>query len=94
MSLKIRRRAQARWSGSVARGAGSIGFGSGAFAGPYSLRSRVGDEAHTSPEELIGAANAACFAMSLANLLDEAGFEVRDVTADATVTLKILFCRP
>ncbi len=88
MALRVRRKERASWRGTVGAGAGSIGLGSGAFTGPYSLRSRVGDEAHTSPEELIGAANAACFAMSLANLLADAGFEVRDVTADATVTLE------
>jgi osmotically inducible protein OsmC len=74
----------------VEAGSGRISVGSGALDGPYSLRSRVGDEPHTNPEELIGAGHAGCFAMSLANLLAEAGHEARDVTATATVNLEQL----
>ena len=90
MGLRIRRKAEARWRGSVEAGSGRISVGSGALDGPYSLRSRVGDEPHTNPEELIGAGHAGCFAMSLANLLAEAGHEARDVTATATVNLEQL----
>ena len=49
-------------------------MGSGAYEGPFTLRARVEDvERATNPEELIGAAQAGCFTMSLANLLSEAG---------------------
>ena len=45
-------------------------MGSGAYEGPFTLRARVEDvERSTNPEELIGAAHAGCFTMSLANLL-------------------------
>ena len=53
---------------------GRIGLGSGAFEGPFSLKARVESvERATNPEELIAAAEAGCFTMSLANLLSEAG---------------------
>ena len=55
-------------------GGGRIALGSGAFEGEFTLRNRVEDEVRgTNPEELIAAAEAGCFTMSLANLLEEAG---------------------
>jgi osmotically inducible protein OsmC len=72
----------------VEGGDGTIALGSGAFSGPYSLRSRVGDEAHTNPEELIGAAHAGCFAMSLANLVAKAGYTAAEISASSQVSLE------
>ena len=68
---RIVRNADVTWEGNVARGAGSITAASGAFATlPYSLATRVGQpEGKTSPEELLAAAHAGCFAMSLASEL-------------------------
>lgn len=70
---RITRTAAVVWEGSVARGDGSISAGSGAFADlPYSLPTRVGEgQGRTSPEELLAAAHAGCFAMSLASELTE-----------------------
>lgn len=73
MAFQIIRRASAQWQGSDAAGAGTISLGSGAFEGPYSLKSRVNDEPQTNPEELIGAALAGCFAMALSSKLAESG---------------------
>jgi osmotically inducible protein OsmC len=73
---RIERNAQAAWEGNVARGAGSFSaLSSGAFDGlPYSLATRIGNpEGKTSPEELLAAAHAGCFAMSLANELTQLG---------------------
>jgi osmotically inducible protein OsmC len=72
----------------VSEGSGRISLGSGAFDGPYSLRARVEEaERATNPEELLGAAEAACFTMSLANLLSEAGHPAQDLRTTARVTL-------
>jgi lipoyl-dependent peroxiredoxin len=88
LSFRVVRSAQASWQGKVSEGTGRITLGSGAFAGPYSLRARVEEGAPaTNPEELIGAAEAACFTMSLANLLGEAGHPARDLRTTARVTL-------
>ncbi len=88
MSFRVIRSAQASWRGSVSEGAGRITLGSGAFDGPYSLRARVEEgEQATNPEELLGAAEAACFTMSLANLLGEAGHPAQDLRTTARVTL-------
>ena len=64
-------------------------LGSGAFEGPYSLRTRVEEvERATNPEELIAAAEAGCFTMSLANLLGDIGHPARDLHTTAKVTLE------
>jgi len=72
---RIERTAEIVWEGNVARGAGTIGAGSGAFSGlGYSLPTRIGQpEGKTSPEELLAAAHGACLAMSLASELATAG---------------------
>lgn len=82
-------RAEAEWRGTLPQGTGQIVLGSGAFAGPYSFKSRF-EEGHaaTNPEELIGAAHAGCFDMSLAAALTRAGFTATRIQTVATVTLE------
>ena len=88
MSFHVVRSAEARWQGTLPEGSGRIALGSGAFEGPYSLRARVEENVPAAnPEELLGAAEAACFTMSLANLLGEAGHPPRDLRTTARVTL-------
>jgi len=88
LSFRVVRSAQASWQGTAPEGTGRIALGSGAFDGPYSLRARVEEGEHaTNPEELLGAAEAGCFTMSLASLLGEAGHPARDLRTTARVTL-------
>jgi lipoyl-dependent peroxiredoxin len=67
----VKQTASVVWEGSIARGRGAINGGSGAFADvPLTLPSRLGNvEGLTSPEELIAAAQAACFTMTLGSIL-------------------------
>ncbi len=89
MSIRVTRNAQASWQGTVPDGGGRIGLGSGAFEGPFTLRARVeAVERATNPEELIGAAEAGCFTMSLANALSEAGHPPADLRTTASVHLE------
>ncbi len=89
MSIRVTRRAQASWQGSVPDGGGRIALGSGAFEGPFTLKARVEDvERATNPEELIGAGEAGCFTMSLASLLSEAGHPPADLSTTASVRLE------
>jgi osmotically inducible protein OsmC len=91
LSVRVTRTAQASWQGDLAAGGGRIGVGSGAYEGPFTLRARVEDvERSTNPEELIGAAHAGCFTMSLANLLSEAGHPPADLRTTAKVRLEQL----
>ena len=70
-------------------GGGRLSLGSGAFEGPFSLKARVEDvEQATNPEELIAAAEAGCFTMSLANLLSEEGHPPEELTTTAGVRLE------
>jgi osmotically inducible protein OsmC len=89
LSFRVTRRSQATWRGTVADGGGRLSLGSGAYEGPFSLKARVEDvERATNPEELIAAAEAGCFTMSLANLLSEAGHPPDDLTTTASVRLE------
>lgn len=81
------RNAEATWKGDLKNGSGDLALGSGAFEGPYSFMSRFEDGDATNPEELIGAANAACFTMAMSNELDQAGYEVEELHVDARVHL-------
>ena len=73
----------------MARGSGVISATTGAFEQlPYSLASRIEKpDGKTSPEELLAAAHAACFAMSLASELSSAGKTPEHLDVRATVTL-------
>jgi len=72
---RIERSAEVRWEGNVARGAGTLTAGTGAFTElPFSQPSRIGrPEGKTSPEELLAAAHGGCITMSLAGELTRAG---------------------
>src|SRR4051812_2075546 len=81
---RIERSATVAWEGNVARGAGTITAGSGAFARlPFTLPSRTGDPGgKTSPEELLAAAAAGCFAMALGSVLTPEGTRRRRLLRD------------
>jgi osmotically inducible protein OsmC len=86
---RVQREATVTWKGNVARGSGAITAATGAFSGlPYSLATRIAKpDGKTSPEELLAAAQAACYAMSLANVLTGAGSPPELLDVRATVTL-------
>ncbi len=83
------RKAQALWHGSFKDGHGHMSIGDGAFEGSYSAFSRFEDEqGGTNPEELLGAAHAGCFSMSLAAGLSRAGTPPNHIQTEAEVTLE------
>jgi osmotically inducible protein OsmC len=84
-----RRTAEVDWTGSIARGSGLTSGGSGAISDlPITLASRFGEpEGKTSPEELIAAAHAGCFAMALGSILAGQGTPPEHLQVTATVTL-------
>jgi osmotically inducible protein OsmC len=87
--MNLKRRSRAAWEGRVDEGAGSIALGSGAFEGEYSLRGRTEEgQRTTNPEELIAAALAGCYTMSLANLLTEQDRPATRLDTTATVYLE------
>jgi len=87
--MAAERTAQVTWTGSLMDGAGRIeSVGSGAFdLLDVTWGSRAEEsEGRTSPEELIAAAHAACFSMSLAHGLAQAGSPPERLETQATVT--------
>ncbi len=68
------RSAEIVWKGGLADGSGTVRGGTGAIDLPVTWGSRVeSPEGRTSPEELVAAAHAACYAMAFSHALGEAG---------------------
>ncbi|PAU93657.1 peroxiredoxin [Aliifodinibius salipaludis] len=84
------RKSKATWNGDLKNGKGNMSFGSGAYKGSYSFKSRFEDGTGTNPEELIGAALAGCFSMALSGDLAEAGYAPEAVTTNADVALEMV----
>ena len=75
------------WEGNVMDGKGVAKAGTGAFSLPVSFPRRIGEpEGVTSPEELIAAAHAACYAMALNGTLGRKNAKAAKTTVTATVT--------
>jgi lipoyl-dependent peroxiredoxin len=75
------------WSGSIMEGKGSVKAGTGAFSLPVTFPSRVGEpQGTTSPEELIAAAHAACYAMALNATVGRKGGSIGRTHVTATVS--------
>jgi lipoyl-dependent peroxiredoxin len=82
------RHAEVIWDGSLASGAGAVSSGSGALDLPVTWASRTDrPDGKTSPEELIAAAHASCFAMALALVLGENHTPPQRLTVTAACTL-------
>jgi len=81
------RSARAAWNGSVEEGSGQVELtssGAGTFDVSFPRRAADSAEGVTSPEELIAAAHASCFAMQFSALLGKAGGTVHalEITAE------------
>jgi osmotically inducible protein OsmC len=85
------RKGMTEWRGDGPHGSGSLGTESGALRElPFSFKTRfLGDDgqAVTNPEELLGAAHAACFAMTMAFLLTQAGHPAKRLNVTASVDI-------
>ena len=81
----IKQYAEAVWRGGLKDGSGSFRFGT--IEGAYSFSSRFEGGQGSTPEELIGAANAACFSMALSLFLGERGYKPAAIRTNATVQL-------
>jgi len=88
--MATERSARVMWQGSLMEGSGEIQeVPSGAF-GPlqisWAARAEEDHGGKTSPEELIAAAHAGCFAMALSHGLAQAGHPPERLETSATVT--------
>jgi len=79
----------AKWQGGIKDGKGAISTRSGALNDyPYGFASRFEGKPGSNPEELIGAAHAACFTMALSLILGEAKLTAEHMETKADVTLE------
>jgi osmotically inducible protein OsmC len=83
----------AEWKGDLPTGSGTFTAGD-TIKGGYTFKSRFEDGPGSNPEQLIAAAHAACFTMSLSNMLAQAGHPPDSVHTDATVTLRRVDDKP
>ncbi len=81
--------ASVHWEGAGKTGLGKISTETGALKDyPYGFASRFGDERNGSnPEEIVGAAHAACFTMAFAFACEKAGIATQSIDTKAAVRL-------
>lgn len=81
------RKASATWEGGLRGGKGSFSGESG-MGGAYSFGSRFENSGGSNPEELLAAANAACYSMALSSALEKNGTPATRVETKATCTME------
>jgi lipoyl-dependent peroxiredoxin len=82
--------ASATWVGDLRRGKGVVTTGSGTLSQSQYFGTDDGQAKDANPYELIAAAHAACFSMTLAKELAAAGFSPQRIVTTVTVTLEHL----
>lgn len=85
----MKSKASAAWQGGLKDGKGTVSADSGVLANvPYNFGMRFEGAKGTTPEELIAAAHAGCFAMALSGQLGAANITAKNIASTATVTLE------
>jgi osmotically inducible protein OsmC len=87
----MKRTAKAHWNGNLKEGKGEISSQSTVLnQTPYSFKTRFDSGTGTNPEELIAAAHAGCFTMSVGATLERAGFLANDLNTEATLEVDLV----
>ncbi|NIF23463.1 OsmC family protein [Candidatus Pantoea multigeneris] len=85
--MSIHKKGSAHWEGDI-KGKGTVSTESGVLnQQPYGFNTRFEGQKGTNPEELIGAAHAACFSMALSLMLGNAGHKAESIDTTADVSL-------
>lgn len=80
------RHVDVEWAGPIMEGKGTVKAGTGAFTLPVTFPARIGEPAgHTSPEELMAASHAACYAMALNATVGRKGGSIARSHISATI---------
>ena len=82
------RKANAMWEGGLQSGKGTFKGESGQIGASYSFGTRFGEQKGSNPEELLAAAEAACFSMALAVGLEQAGTPATKIETEAACTVE------
>jgi osmotically inducible protein OsmC len=84
----MKKNASVEWKGGLKDGGGTISTETGVLKNaPYGFKSRFEDGPGTNPEELLGAAHAACFSMALSLMLGQNNLKPDYIRAKAEITL-------
>lgn len=81
------RKAEATWEGTLKGGKGSFKAQTG-IGGAYSFVTRFEEEPGSNPEELLAAAEAACYSMALSGALERAGHPPTSIKTEAACTVE------
>ena len=85
----IKKTGSANWKGSLKEGTGTVSTQTGVLdQANYGFKSRFEGGTNTNPEELIGAAHAACYSMALSMILGQHDLEASSIDTKATVSLE------
>jgi osmotically inducible protein OsmC len=85
----MKKTGSAEWKGGIKDGGGTISTETGVLKNaPYGFKSRFEDGPGTNPEELIGAAHAACFSMALSLMLGNNSLKADYIRTRAEITLE------
>jgi osmotically inducible protein OsmC len=82
------RNATAVWEGTLKGGRGSFSGETGAVNGQYNFGSRFESGEGSNPEELLAAAEAACFSMALSGNLEKSGATPKKIETRAACTVE------
>ncbi len=82
------RKATAVWEGGLKGGKGTFKGESGAIGGQYNFSSRFESGVGSNPEELLAAAEAACFSMAFSGGLEKAGTPATRIETSAACTVE------
>ena len=86
-TMSTTKHATAVWEGKLRDGKGSFTGESGTINGAYTFATRFENQKGTSPEELLAAAEAACFSMALSVGLDQNGTPPTKIETNAACTV-------
>lgn len=85
----MKRTGSAEWKGGIKDGKGTISTESKVLSNvQYSFAKRFENEPGTNPEELIGAAHAACFSMAFSGHLNAANLTAESIRTTAALTVE------
>ncbi|MEO8460354.1 MAG: OsmC family protein [Dokdonella sp.] len=85
----MKKSGSAVWKGSMREGQGTISTQTGVLRdAPYGFKARFEDGPGTNPEELLGAAHAACFSMALSMILGNENLTADRIATKADVSLE------
>lgn len=82
------RHASATWEGGLRGGKGTFAGESGTIGGKFDFVKRFGDEKGSNPEEMLAAAEAACFSMALSGKLEANGTPAQKIETSAACTVE------